>query len=147
VAAGPEDVRCTIRRLSTQHTSRPEQCSLKLADVLHTMADMGGTYPEAVDLVNQAGTYNGLSCAVAFDALPQAPSVQALAKKGAEDPDFFGTDKEIMNAHGDLGDTPTLFEKPDASRSRLTAESEDNARPATQADKTGKKTRGQKAGE
>jgi hypothetical protein len=121
VTAGPEDVRCTIRRLSTQHTSRPEQCSLKLADVLHTLADMGGTYPEAVDMVNQAGTYNGLSCPVAFDALPQAPSVQALAKKGAEDPDFFGTDKEIVNAHEDLGATPTLFEKSEAPRSHISA--------------------------
>jgi hypothetical protein len=121
VTAGQEDVRCTIRRLSTQHTSRPEQCSLKLADVLHTLAEMGGTYPEAVDLVNQAGTYNGISCPVAFDALPQAPSVQALAKKGAEDPDFFGTDKDILNAREDLGATPTLFDKSDASRSRLTA--------------------------
>ncbi len=147
VTAGPEDVRCTIRRLSTQHTSRPEQCSLKLADVLHTLADMGGTYPEAVELVNQAGTYNGLSCPVAFDALPQAPSVQALAKKGAEDPDFFGTDKEILNAHEDLGATPTLFEKPAAPRSRLTAEREDNTSPPAPQDKNGKKVRGQNAGE
>ena len=54
-----------------------------MSDVLHTLADMGGTYAEAVDLIHQAGEYNGLSCAVAFDALPQAPSVYALAKKGA----------------------------------------------------------------
>jgi len=127
VTAGPEDVRCTIRRLSTQHTSRPEQCSLKLSDVLHTMTEMGGTYPEAVELVNQAGTYNGLSCPVAFDALPQAPSVQALAKKGAEDPDFFGTDKEIVNNREDFGATPTLFDKSDASRSRLSVERQDNS--------------------
>jgi hypothetical protein len=125
VTAGPEDVRCTIRRLSTQHTSRPEQCSLKLSDVLHTMADMGGTYPEAVDLLNQAGAYNGLSCPVAFDALPQAPSVQDLAKKGAEDPDFFGTDKEIATSHEDFGATPTLFDKSDAGRSRLSLNRED----------------------
>jgi len=93
VTAGREDVRCTVRRLSPQHTSRPEQCSLRLSDVLHTLADMGGTYAEAVDLIHQAGEYNGLSCPVAFDALPQAPSVYALAKKGAQDPDFFGTDR------------------------------------------------------
>lgn len=147
VTAGPEDVHCTIRRLSPQHTSRPEQCSLKLSDVLHTLADMGGTYPEAVDLVNQAGTYNGLSCPVAFDALPQAQSVQALAKKGAEDPDFFGTDKEIVNAHEDLGATPTLFDKSDASKSRLTAEHGDTSATPAAADKNAKKVRGQRPGE
>jgi hypothetical protein len=141
VTAGPEDVRCTIRRLSTQHTSRPEQCSLKLSDVLHTMAEMGGTYPEAVELVNQAGNFNGLSCPVAFDALPQAPSVQTLAEKGASDPDFFGTDKDIANSHEDFGATPTLFDKSDASRSRLTVGNGDNPPPA---EKSVKKARGQK---
>jgi hypothetical protein len=80
------------------------------------LGEMGGAYPEAVELVHQAGTYNALSCSVAFDALPQAPSVQALAKKGAEDPDFFGTDKEIMSARENLGATPTLFDKSDAQK-------------------------------
>ncbi len=140
VTAGRDDLRCTIRRLSPQHTSRPEQCSLKLADVLHTLGEMGGAYPEAVELVHQAGTYNGLSCPVAFDALPQAPSVQALAKKGAEDPDFFGTDKEIMSARENLGATPTLFDKSGAQRPNLTAEREND--PQTSSGPNGKKARG-----
>jgi hypothetical protein len=122
VTAGRQDVRCTIRRLSAQHTSRPEQCSLRLSDVLHTLADMGGSYADAVDLIHQAGEYNGLSCPVAFDALPQAPSVYALAKKGTEDPDFFGTDKEVLDAHEDLGATPTLFDKGDHKPPRLAAD-------------------------
>ena len=144
VTAGREDVRCTVRRLSPQHTSRPEQCSLRLPDVLHTLADMGGTYAEAVDLIHQAGEYNGLSCPVAFDALPQAPSVYALAKKGAQDPDFFGSDKEVLDAHEDLGATPTLFDKNDGKPPRLAADRDPEATPPDSQSKKGPKIRGQK---
>jgi hypothetical protein len=147
VTAGREDVRCTVRRLSPQHTSRPEQCSLRLFEVLHTLADMGGTYAEAVDLIHQAGEYNGLSCPVAFDALPQAPSVYALAKKGAQDPEFFGTDKEVLDAHEDLGATPTLFDKGDAKPAQLTAERDQDSTPPDPKAKKGQKIRGQKPGE
>lgn len=140
VTAGREDVRCTIRRLSPQHTSRPEQCSLRLSDVLHTLADMGGSYADVVDLIHQAGEYNGLSCPVAFDALPQAPSVHALAEKGARDPDFFSTDKEILDAHEDLGATPTLFDKGEHKPPRL-ADRDAETSPDSQS-KQGPKVRG-----
>jgi hypothetical protein len=143
VTAGREDVRCTVRRLSPQRTSRPEQCSLRLSDVLHTLADMGGTYAEVVDLVHQAGEYNGLSCPVAFDALPQAPSVYALAEKGSKDPEFFGTDKEVLDAHEDLGATPTLFDKSDRKSAQLTAEPERDSTPSDSKAKKGQKVRGQ----
>jgi hypothetical protein len=144
VTAGREDVNCTVRRLSLQNTSRPEQCSLKLSDVLHLLANMGGTYSEAVELIYQAGKYNGLSCPVAFDALPQAPSVEALARQGAKDPDFFGTDKEVLDAREDLGATPTLFEKSTSKPSRITAERDADAVPSDSPAKYGKKARGQK---
>jgi hypothetical protein len=144
VTAGREDVRCTLRRLSPQHTSRPEQCSLRLSDVLHTLANMGGTYTEAVDLIHQAGEYNGLSCPVAFDALPQAPSVYALAKKGAQDPDFFGSDQEVLDAHEDLGATPTLFDKSDGKPAQLTADADPDSTPPDPKTKKAQKARGQK---
>jgi hypothetical protein len=144
ITAGREDVRCTIRRLSAQHTSRPEQCSLRLSDVLHTLANLGGAYAEAVDLIHQAGEYNGLSCPVAFDALPQAPSIYALAKKGAQDPDFFGTDKEVLDAHEDLGATPTLFDKGGSKPARLADDRDQDTTPLDSQSKKGQKARGQK---
>jgi hypothetical protein len=148
VTAGRQDVHCTLRRLSPQHTSRPEQCSLRLSDVLHTLANMGGTYMEAVDLIHQAGEYNGLSCPVAFDALPQAPSVYALAKQGAQNPEVFGTDKEVLDAHEDLGATPTLFDKSDGKPNQLTtADTDADSTPPDPKAKKGQKARGQRPGE
>jgi hypothetical protein len=116
ITASEEDDHCTIRRLSVSHSTRPQQCPLNMYDVLHALADLGGMYPEAVELIRQAGTYNCLSCPVAVDALPQAVSIYALAKDGGNNPDFLNTDQEILNAREDLGATPTLFEKANGRR-------------------------------
>ena len=75
VTAEREDTRCTVSRFSLKERA-PErhQCSLRLSDVLKTMADMGGTYADAVDFLRQAKRDECLSCPLWEDALPQAPS-------------------------------------------------------------------------
>jgi hypothetical protein len=148
ITAGDEDDHCTIRRLSVQRTTRPQQCSLSLNDVLHTMADMGGMYPEAVEVVRQAGTYNSLSCPVAVDAWPQAISVYALAKEGAGNPELLNTDKEILDAREDLGATPTLFDKSNGRRPQYATGGKDETVTSSQSKSPEKsKVRGQKATE
>jgi hypothetical protein len=108
VTADKGDTRCTISRFSVAHGTSRRQCSLKAADVLHTLADLGGMYAEAFEVLRQAGDCRCLNCPVAIDALPQAVSVYDLAKKGDE---FLKADQEIRNARLEFGSTPNLFDK------------------------------------
>jgi hypothetical protein len=116
ITAARDDTKCTISRLSVHHGSGRRQCSLKVEEVLHQMADMGAMYPEAVDFLGQAGTYQTLNCSVAVDALPWAVSVQELAQNSARQSDLLKTDEEIVNAQKDFGATPTLYDRPALKR-------------------------------
>jgi hypothetical protein len=111
VTAGQEDQKCTITRASLHHGRAERQCSLKLDDIMHTMAAMGGNYGDIVEVLRRADHLQCLSCPIAVDALPQAVSVEDLAKAGAGDKEALKNVPEILAAKADLGDTPTLFEK------------------------------------
>jgi hypothetical protein len=125
VCAGRDDKRCTISRLSVHHGTSRRQCALKVDEVLHVLADMGGMYPEAVELMQQAGTYQALTCKVAVDALPWAVTVDALAQKGIQQAELLKTDEEILNAKEDLGAMPTLYDAPAAQQRRNHADDEE----------------------
>jgi hypothetical protein len=112
LTSAADDVRCTITRVPFRGGSASRrQCSLKLADILRTFADLGGMYPEAVELLQQAQDCQCLSCRVRVDALPQATSVFELAKAGRS-VSIGGTDEiiETLPNNQDLGLTPTLYE-------------------------------------
>ena len=111
VTAGKEDDRCTITRISLRHGKDRKQCGLKLEEVLRTLAEIGGEYADAVEVIRRADRLHCLSCPVAVDALPQATSVYDLANAAAEDPELLKTHPDILDARADFGATPTLFEK------------------------------------
>jgi hypothetical protein len=111
VTAGADDEHCTVTRISTKHGRSRQQCSLKVQDVLRTMAEQGALYPEVVELVRQVDRCKCLTCTVAVDALPQATSIYELAQ-GGRGGDLLKTDQEILNAKADFGATPNLLAKP-----------------------------------
>jgi hypothetical protein len=110
VTAAADDDRCTISSFSLNRGVERKQCTLALEDVIRRLADLGGTYPDVVELLRQADRYRCLSCPVAMDALPQATSVYELARAGASNPEYFRTDEEILSARHDFGATPNLFD-------------------------------------
>lgn len=118
ITAGNDDDHCTISRFSMRHGSKRAQCSLKLEDVLRKMAELGATYPDVVELLNQADRCRSLTCRVGVDELPQATSVYELARAGAKDPDFLKTDEEIVQARSEFGATPNLFDRGISQRRR-----------------------------
>jgi hypothetical protein len=122
VTAAADDTRCTVTRVPLREAPPSRrQCSLKLADVLRTFAELGGMYPEAVELLQQVQECQSLSCRVRADALPQATTVFDLAKAGQS----AGGEDEILRVlpgDQDLGLTPTLYE--------LNRQEEPPARPA-----------------
>jgi hypothetical protein len=106
VTATDGDQKCIVSRFPLHGDAVRSQCPLRLEDVLRAMADMGGTYPEVVELLQQAHQCQSLSCRVRCDALPQAVSVQELARLGRD-----AADGAPPAAAGDLGATPTLYDR------------------------------------
>jgi hypothetical protein len=86
VSVEPSDDRCTVSRITTQGVAR-KQCTLRLDDVLRTMADLGAGYPEAVDLLRKLDDRQALNCPIAANALPTLISVEDLADAG-RNPNF-----------------------------------------------------------
>jgi hypothetical protein len=147
VSAGDNDQRCTVVRVflpagAGEPRKLIQQCSLRLEDVLRTLARLGGTYPEVVEMLRQAENCNCMSCRVVSDALPQATSVHELARAGSEwkkrewnpgdaaDADALALlkqDEEIVKSRLDLGVTPNLFERDPVNRSRAVSEREEEA--------------------
>jgi hypothetical protein len=85
VTAERGDNRCTVGRYVLNPASIDHrQCSLRLEDVLRAMAELGGAYPDAVDLLRQAEHRRCLTAAVRFDALPVAMPVSDLAREGKD---------------------------------------------------------------
>jgi hypothetical protein len=115
ITAGNDDEHCTVTRFSLDRAGEPvretRQCSLKLEDLLHTLAAEGGTYPEAVALLRQVSDCRCLNCPVAVDQLPQAVSVEELALSAKNDPGLLRLDAEVLEARPDLGTTPNLYQK------------------------------------
>jgi len=96
ILAGPEftitvdegETSCTVSRFVMQSAKVYRQgCSLRLEDVIRTMAEMGGQYPDVVDLLRKAENWRCLNCTVHVDAIPQPSSVIDLAR-GGRDPNF-----------------------------------------------------------
>jgi hypothetical protein len=119
--AGPEflvtarvgEEHCIVSRFSPHHGVRRETCSLRLYDVLHQLGALGATYPDVVELLQQASRFRNLDCPLRVDALPQATSVYELARAGARDR-IAPADPADAEAGGiaDLGMVPNLFAGP-----------------------------------
>ena len=93
------DDQCIVSRYSTQSGRSQQVCSLKATAIITSLGNLGASYGDVVDLLQQAATCHSLSGAFAIDALPQA---HALAVEGVGEAD-------ATPAKADLGDTPNLF--------------------------------------
>lgn len=112
VAAGESTV--TISRFTRRKGQQTKTCSLEVAEVLRTIAELGGSYADAIELLRQADSTRNLNCALKVDALPKAPTVYDLARAGVQ---LSGGPGENLSAVStDIGVTPTLYEKPAAPK-------------------------------
>lgn len=92
VTAEAGDKRCTVSHFHSEGAVERRQCSLRLDDVLRTMAELGAQYPDALDLLRKADDRRCLSCGVRVQTLPQDVSVETLAQSG-RDPNFLQEDR------------------------------------------------------
>jgi hypothetical protein len=106
------DPRCTVSRfVSSSNSPRVvrKQCGYDLEEILRVVADMGGEYAEATDLLRQIDRYKCLPCQVLANALPEAAPMTLLAAAGCnvdqfkENPDF---QRAVLAAQQDLALSP-----------------------------------------
>ena len=116
VTARAGDTVATVSRFSPKSGDQPThvQCPLAVADILKTMAELGGAYPDAADMLQKAQDRKALSCKLAFDKLPQAVPVKKLAAAAVKDPRM-ELEYELL-AETDAESTPGLFAAADAPK-------------------------------
>ena len=112
VTARAGDKVATVSRFSPKSGGEPMhvQCSLNGADILRTLADVGGTYSDAADMLQKASDRKALSCKLVFDALPRAVPIKKLATNARTDPRM--EQEYDLLAETDLAATPNLFAPP-----------------------------------
>lgn len=64
-----------------------------LSVILKGLAEMGGTYAEAVEFVRRVNAADGFACSVAVDSVPRGFDVQELARMAGRDPLAVEADK------------------------------------------------------
>ena len=109
VTARAGDSVATVSRFSVRTGGEPThvQCPLNVADILRTMADLGGTYSDAAEMLRKADDRKALSCELARDALPRAVPIKRLAQAAREDPRM---QQELdLLAETDAANAPNLF--------------------------------------
>jgi hypothetical protein len=84
VTAADGDQRCTVSRFPLQGEPARQQCGLDLEEVLRTMAELGGQYPEVLALLQQVQACESLSCRIRVDALPLVTPIEELVRAGKE---------------------------------------------------------------
>jgi hypothetical protein len=97
--------------MSVTHGSARRQCSLKVEDVIRNLSELGITYAEAADILQQAGKLSCLNCALKVDTLPRATSIHELARDGEKGSDVVDAEKK---ASGTTFPTPESASKPAA---------------------------------
>jgi hypothetical protein len=112
VTARAGDTVATLSRFSVKDGTNPShaQCTLVVADVLRTMAELGATYTDAADMLQKADDRRALTCPLAFDALPTGVPVTRLAKAARDDPRM-QLEADLLN-EADAASTPGLFAGP-----------------------------------
>src|SRR5262245_1755871 len=105
------DSHCEISRLKLREKKK-RKCSLEVSDVLRCLADLGGDYADAVEVLRQADGCRGLNCVVKSDALPKAPTVYDLARAGVQLAG--GRAGRPAGPPPEMAVAPTLYERPAA---------------------------------
>ncbi len=108
VTATENDVDHCLVSYVALHAGTPErrECPLTVDDVLRTLAEMGASYPEALEILQQADLSKCLSSRLRADALPQVISVEELNEMGRKKVGGEAASNE------ELGATPGLFDNP-----------------------------------
>jgi flagellar basal body P-ring protein FlgI len=133
-AAGSEVV--TVSRFEAGKPDRKKSVSLRLADVLRAIGELGASYPDAAQLLTQAERTSNLQGRLKFDALPQAGRI--YHRPAGNEGLALGKSRKSSTKIGKESMSPNLFPKlddlksftDDLDESSTGAASSTNGRPA-----------------
>jgi hypothetical protein len=112
LTAKPGQQVCTISRFSARHNPRIEQCSLAVADIIKTMAEMGALYSDVAEMLMQARDIKSLNCELAVDALPKAVEIEKLAENAHVDKKMENEAELLKSSTADQAAPPNVFDRP-----------------------------------
>jgi hypothetical protein len=113
ITAAENDEHCIVSRISSHSTLRKETCPLQIEAVIELMGKMGANYADIIQFLEKASAGRNLSCRLVLDAIPQAPSVYALARHGVREKlETKPGEPEEEAETAELGLTPNLFSLP-----------------------------------
>ena len=98
VTAGADDAEITVTRIVTRDgepTAVAQSCPADLGAVMVTLAKLGGTYSEAVELVLRSQKAQVLAAELAIDTIPRGVPIQQLAVISRNDPDLAKADRAV----------------------------------------------------
>lgn len=87
-----------------------------LASVLDVLSKLGGTYSDAVELVERLERAEALDSKVAYDAVPRGVSLQSLAQMARTDPLVERANEEVLN-QGKPGVVQASYDLPSEAES------------------------------
>jgi Flagellar P-ring protein len=128
LTAGEHDDHCVVTYVPNRGEPIQRPCSFEIKAVLHVLTQLGATYPEVVDMLIEAGNCKRLNCSLALNALPQVPSAEEIAAAGR------AGSTELDLSGQDLGETPTLYERPVAPPPSRSHGAGANAQPSKPAE-------------
>jgi hypothetical protein len=73
-----------VSRFATSGVDERRAVSNRLDDVIRAVVDMGGTYPDVVQMLRQADMHQRLSCQLRIDCLPEANRVYRRSSSNEE---------------------------------------------------------------
>jgi hypothetical protein len=119
VSARGDEPQVVVTRIATRDgepVAVEERCLADVGAVLRALAELGGTYTEAVEFIRRAETAGAVAAEVHYDATPRALPVQHLAQIAGSDPSIERADLEVARAgRGDV--VPASYDLPtDADR-------------------------------
>ena len=114
IKAAPESDKVTISKFVVGQPDQKRVVSLKVDEVLRTVVELGGTYPDVVQALQQAKSRRALASRFEVDALPDADRAYRPKDNLADSTETVESDERIVVA----SPVPDLFStrKPQGSR-------------------------------
>lgn len=109
---GKGDGAATVTRVTVKDgepVAVPAPCRADLGQVLTALAQLGGTYPDAVELIRRLDAAGALAVPVAFDAVPRGFALPQLAQMARTDPALERADADVARTGRADGVVPASY--------------------------------------
>lgn len=112
IRSAPTGEKLHLALLAPDQPERRMEVSTRIEELIRAVDQLGGTYPDVVQMLVEAKSQGNLPGSLGIDALPRAGRV--YTRPGSE-----AAEQEAETEVGGSGDTPNLFQSDDPSQSEV----------------------------